>query len=81
MSSLPKCSACGEPLTETSCQATFWERSPYGDEFSDELHQCTRCAAWLLVTLVDRFSGPDDVKIEGPLTEEEAEEQKTRMSS
>jgi hypothetical protein len=33
------------------------------------------------MTFVDRFSGSDELKIEGPLTEEEAEAQKTRMSS
>jgi hypothetical protein len=81
MSSLPKCPGCSEPLNEASCQFTFWERSPYGDEFTDELHQCTKCRASSLITFVDRFSGSDDVKVEGPLTEEEAEEQKTRMSS
>jgi hypothetical protein len=37
--------------------------------------------AWSLVTFVDRFSGPDDMKIEGPLTDDEAEEQKTKMLS
>ena len=81
MSFLRKCPGCGEPLTKATCQSTSWERSPYGDEFSDELHQCTQCHAWSLMTFVDRFSGPDELKIEGPLTEEEAEAQKTRMSS
>ena len=78
---LPKCPGCGESLNQDSCQSTSWERSPYGDEFSDELHQCKKCLAWSLVTFVDRFSGPDDMKIEGPLTDDEAEEQKTKMLS
>lgn len=80
MSRIANCPVCGEPLGKGSCQSSSWERSPYGDEFSDELHRCRKCGAWSLLTSVDRFSGPDEVKVDGPLTDAEAEEQKDRMS-
>jgi hypothetical protein len=73
------CPGCGAGLTSSSLQAQGWERSPYGDEFSDELHRCPDCGAWSLVSVVDRFCGPDEVKVSGPLSEQEAEEQRQRL--
>ena len=81
MSLLPECTGCQKPLDDGSCKLTRWERSPSSDEFSDELHFCENCGAWSLLTFVERFAGPDEVKARGPLTEKELEEVRERLQS
>jgi hypothetical protein len=74
------CPGCQSPLTPTTVQALGgWDRSPTGDEFSDELHICSECNAWSMVTYVDRFAGPVEVKVTGPLSEEEVQQQRQRL--
>jgi hypothetical protein len=34
-----------------------------------------------MVTFIDRFAGPDEIKVTGPLTSEEVERQRQRLSS
>jgi hypothetical protein len=48
-----------------------WERTPWGDEYCDELYQCKECDAWSIVTFLDRFSGEDKMSVRGPLSDEE----------
>jgi hypothetical protein len=73
------CPACRAPLGEATLDATGWERSPWGDEYSDQLHRCENCGAWAIVTMVDRFSGPEETKVDGPLSDEEAAERREAM--
>jgi hypothetical protein len=79
VSRTPCCPGCAARLDEQTRHASGWERSPYGDEFADELHRCEGCGAWWWVTFVDRFSGEDEIHVEGPLSEEEAREQRERI--
>jgi len=66
-------------LGEGTLHATGADRSPGGDEYSDELHRCAACGAWAVVTIVDRFSGPVERKVYGPLSDEEAVERRKVM--
>ena len=75
----PTCPSCDSPLGQGSLRARGWERSPYGDEFTDELHCCLECEAWSLVTLVDRFASSDEVTVHGPLSESEITDQQERI--
>ncbi|MEX0709395.1 MAG: hypothetical protein WD078_15675 [Woeseia sp.] len=75
------CPACDIQLTDESRRARGgWDRSPGGDEFGDEIHCCAQCGAWSIVTFVDRFAGPDEIKVTGPLTTEEVEQLRQRLS-
>ncbi len=74
-----RCPACGAPLGATTLEAAGSERSPWGDEYSDELHRCAGCGAWAVVTVVDRFSGPEETKVYGPMAAEEVEERREAM--
>jgi len=74
-----RCPACRAPLGDGTLDARGGERSPWGDDFSDELHRCTNCRAWAVVTVVDRFSGPEETKVYGPLSDEEAAERREAM--
>jgi len=76
----PACSSCGSTLHHGTLQARGWDRAPYGDEFTDELHRCHECDAWSLVTFVDRFSSSDEMKVHGPLSRTEVTEQKGRIA-
>jgi hypothetical protein len=51
-----------------------------GDEYYDEIHCCSQCSTWSMVSFIDRFAGPDEVKVTGPLTSEEMEQQRQRLS-
>lgn len=78
----PNCGSCQTPLTDQTLQARGgWDRSPGGDEYFDEIHRCSRCEAWYMLTFVDRFAGPDECRLSGPLTSDEIEEQRLRLSS
>lgn len=74
-----RCPACEAPLGETTLHARGEDRSPWGDEYSDELHRCAACGAWSVVTFVDRFCGPEERKIVGPMSDEEAAERREAM--
>ncbi len=76
---LARCSDCRSILDRETRRGGSWERAPYGDEFADELHQCSVCGAWSLVTLVDRFASADEMKIRGPLSKREVAAQRQRM--
>jgi hypothetical protein len=58
-----------------------FDRSPGGDEYFDEIHHCPNCDTWWLVTFVDRYAGPDEIKIRGPLSDDAIKEQRERMST
>lgn len=73
------CPACRAALGDETCRASAWDRSPSGDEYADEIHRCGGCGAWWVVTRVDRFCGPEEMKIDGPLTAEEAQQRCTAM--
>jgi hypothetical protein len=76
------CPGCKARLTGSTCRTRGgWDRSPGGDEFVDEIHCCPRCNTWWLVTFVDRYASADEIKIMGPLTEDEQSEQYERLSS
>lgn len=77
----PACSSCGATLGQGTLQARGWERAPYGDEFTDELHRCHDCGEWSLVIFVDRFASSDEMKVHGPLSPSEITEQKERLGS
>ena len=79
--SAASCPECHAPLGQGTLDATAWERSPWGDEFSDELHRCVNCGVWAVVTVVDRFSGPVETTVHGPLSDEEAAERREAMTS
>lgn len=68
----PKCPGCRSGLHEGTHQARSWERAPYGDEFTDELHRCPECGASSLVAFIDRFAGAGEMRVHGPLSMEEA---------
>jgi hypothetical protein len=76
---LARCSNCRSILDWQTRQGGSWERAPYGDEFADELHLCSECGSWSLVTLVDRFASADEIKIRGPLSKSEVAGQRERM--
>jgi hypothetical protein len=74
------CPRCNEPLTgETAQLSGGSDRSPGGDEFSDVLHLCSNCDAWLMVTHCERYAGPPETKVCGPLSEKELNEQRERI--
>jgi hypothetical protein len=74
-----RCPACRAELTHGTHKAIRGDRSPWGDEYADELHQCAWCGAWAVVTSVDRFAGPDETRVDGPLSPEEVEEWRQLM--
>jgi len=74
-----RCPACRAELSGETCRASAWDRSPWGDEYADELHQCGGCGVWWVVTWVDRFCGPEEKRIDGPLTAAEAQQRLAAM--
>jgi len=79
--SAARCPKCRAQLGQGTLDATAWERTPWGDEFSDELHRCANCGTWAVVTVVDRFVGPAETSVDGPLSDEEAAERREAMTS
>ena len=76
-----RCPNCEAPLTRETATATGgWDTSPGGDEFWDVLHECPDCHSWSMVTHVDRYAGPPEVKVRGPLSRQELEEQRVRLA-
>jgi hypothetical protein len=74
------CPGCNKPLTtETAQLSGGWDTSPYGDEFSDVLHLCAACGAWSMVTHCERYVGPPETTVRGPLSAEEVQEQRERI--
>jgi hypothetical protein len=75
------CPSCHQPLTRDTAQASGgWDTSPGGDEFWDVLHLCGNCNAWSMVTHCERYAGPPEIKVRGPLSEKEVNEQRERMA-
>lgn len=70
-----RCTGCGEPLGEKSCRAWKDERTPWSDEYVDELHECPQWGAWTKVTHLERFTGLETTTTQGPLPPEEARSQ------
>lgn len=73
------CPSCRAPLGEGTLEASGGERSPWGDDYCDELHRCGNCGVWAVVTVVDRFCGPEEMLVHGPISAEEAAERRTEM--
>lgn len=78
-SSRPLCPGCGTPLGAASVRATGGERAPSGDDYADALHHCSVCGAWSVVTVVDRFCGPEETRVHGPLTDEDVRDRLSAM--
>ena len=75
------CAGCQAELTRSTLEAHGgWSRSPGGDEYYDEIHCCSQCGVWSMVTYIDRFAGADEIKVTGPLTIEEVEQQRQRIA-
>ena len=75
------CAGCQTELTRSTREAHGgWSRSPGGDEYYDEIHRCSQCGEWSMLTFIDRFAGSDEIKVTGPLTGEEVQQQRQRLS-
>ena len=66
------CPNCQTPFTDQKVKIIGrWDRSPGGDDYFDDFHCCPSCDTWWIVTFVDRFAGPEEVRIRGPLSDDE----------
>lgn len=73
-----KCLQCGKVLEANgieSARVAIISGSVMGDEYTDSYLFCAECQVYTMEVCHDRFLGPEEIAIKGPLSKEKGDEQ------